>query len=268
MATQKKELMPAVRAIALGILVVLIIHFSSSPLTTAAFEDVTLMIIPSAERAYTYGTKHFDARRVDDYDIRRAERLFRRALEHDASYPFVQHQLARIAFLRGDNMTALARINAELARDPNLASYYVRALIYGFMGEHDKAIADYETFLREESMNWAAINDYAWVLLKSDRAGDALLAADWGLMHTPENAWLLNSKASAHVALGQFELAYEAALAASAAMGKVTPIDWLNAYPGNDPLSAGAGLEALRVAIRENIHTVGLARAEVEKSVR
>ena len=34
------------------------------------------------------------------------------------------------------------------------------------MGDYASAAKDYETYLRTDSKNWAAINDYAWVLIK------------------------------------------------------------------------------------------------------
>ena len=219
-----------------------------------------LTLDPSVERAYAYGTQHFDAARADDYDIKRAERLFRRVLNSDPAYPFVQHQMARIAFLRGDFATALLRIDAEIETHPNRSSHYMRGLILGFMGRYDEAADDYEAFLREDPTNWAAINDYAWVLLMSERYREALLAADWGLMFWPNNPWLLNSKATAHFELEQLSLADEAVHGAEGALANVSDADWLQAYPGNDPLVASEGIRALQDAVQDNMHTIALAR--------
>lgn len=255
----------------LGVIAALIVVFAYGP-TSAAFsyarEETMLTIAPSADRAYRYGSQHFDVWRAKDYDLNRADRLFHRALQIDATHPFVQHQLARIAFLRGDFTLALIRINAEIRMHPNPSSYYVRGLIRGFMGFYAEAAADYETFLHEEPTNWAGINDYAWVLLKQNRPGDALVATDWGLIYWSDNPWLLNSKATAHLEMGQLELAEEAARAAQEAVMHIGPTDWLQAYPGNDPLIAQEGILAFRKAVDENVHMIALARENSGKNVQ
>lgn len=223
--------------------------------------DIALTLMPSAERAYAYGVEHFDARDARAYDIERAERFFKKAAALDPAYPYVLHQLARIAFLKGEYPLALERIDREIEQSPRVSpsSFYVRGLIKGFAGDYAGAALDYETYLRSDPTNWAAINDYAWVLLKDDRPLDALVAADWGLIYWPENPWLLNSKATAHFELAQNALALEAASSAGASVGSVSEDDWLEAYPGNDPRVAREGVEALRAAIEANIHSIMLA---------
>lgn len=221
------------------------------------FEDLALALDPSAERAYRYATKYFDATRPDDYDMARARELFETAHKLDPQLQYLQHQRARVAFLEGDFSRALSFVDAEIAANPSsLSSYYVRGLIKGFTRDYAGAAADYETYLRSDSTNWAAINDYAWVLLKADRPLDALVALDWGLLSWPENPWLLNSKATAHFELGQLSLALEAAEKAERHVGTVTEAAWLQAYPGNDPLVAGEGVVALNDAVRANMHTI------------
>ncbi len=233
-----------------------------------AYEDVALMVDPSAARAYEFGNRHFDAVYPNDYDIERAATLFEKAHARDPALPLLQHQRARIAFLKGNFGEALTRINTEIAANPPPSSYYVRGLIKGFAGDYEGAAADYETYLRTDPTNWAAINDYAWVLLKDGRPHDALVALDWGIIFWPDNPWLLNGKAIAHYEIGQLELAAEAAARAEVAVEQVTEADWLQAYPGNDPLIAREGVEALRAAVQENVHTITLAREKTSKDVR
>lgn len=234
------------------------------------YEDISLAAYPSAQRAYLYGNKHFDATHADAYNISRAEDLYERATLLDPKLPYLQHQRARVAFLKGDFSEALHHINDELAvnPEPSPSSYYIRGLIKGFIGEHASAAADYEAYLQYDPTNWAAINDLAWVLLKDKRSHDALVALDWGLIFWPENPWLLNGKAIAHYEMGQLELAAEAATRAEAAVEHVTEADWLQAYPGNDPLMAREGVATLRAAVQENIHNIALAREEASKDVQ
>jgi tetratricopeptide (TPR) repeat protein len=229
-----------------------------------AYEDVRLIFMPSAQLAYSYGSQHFDAAHASDYDLVRAQMLFRKAETLDPELPLVRHQLARIAFLKGDFADALSLIDEEIQTnpEPSPSSYYVRGLIEGFKGDYAAAAHDYETYLRSDPNNWAAINDYAWVLLKDKRYLDALNALNWGLMTWPENPWLLNSKATAFFEMKKYSDANVAAQAAGRAVTNITEADWLQAYPGNDPLIAQEGVRVFREAVRKNIHTITLAQDE------
>jgi tetratricopeptide (TPR) repeat protein len=230
---------------------------------TILIEDMKLAMEPSAGLAYSYAIRHFDAIHPEEYDIVRAEQLLRKAYELDPAHPNLNHQLARIAFLKGHFDVALMYVNTELevVPDPSPSSYYMRGLIRGFMGDFAGAAADYEAYLRIDPKNWAGINDYAWVLLKANRPLDALVALDWGLIDWPENPWLLNSKATAHFELGQLDAAHEAVVRAETAVAIVTEADWLKAYPGNDPLIAAEGLSQFRQAVSANKLTIEAARA-------
>lgn len=235
-----------------------------------AYEDVFLALDPSAARALHYGNRYFDAKHAKDYDLARAEHLYEKAAMLDATTPLLQHQRARIAFLKSDFYGALAWINAELETNPSPVpeSYYLRGLVEGYMGDFDAAAEDYETYLRADPKNWAAINDYAWVLLKADRPLEALVAVDWGLLYWPDNPWLLNSKATALFERGELEKAHEAVAHAAQAVMHVTEEDWMRAYPGNDPLIAKEGVGAFQKAVLENMHTIALALEEGTKSVQ
>lgn len=225
------------------------------------YEYVALTIAPSAARAYEYGARHFDALRAADYDLDRAEYFFNEAAKLDPTLLYANHELARISFLRGNFNRALAQIDLQISLHSTSTpkSYYVRGLIEGFMGDYDAAAGDYETYLRTDPTNWAASNDYAWVLLKADRPQDALVSLDWGLLYWPQNAWLHNSRATALFEMGRLEDAHEAAAAASRFVANLTEAQWLQAYPGNDPLIAPQGIEAFKKAVEENVRTIEIA---------
>ena len=220
------------------------------------YEDISDTVAPDAERAFLFGEKRFSSR-AEDYDITRAERFFVSAMIRNSDLPLVRHELARVYFLKGDFPKALGFINAQVALHgdefPN--TYYVRGLIEGYMGDYDAAVSDYRTFLRSEPRNWAAINDYAWVLLKAERAEDALHATVGGLADFPDNPWLLNTNAIALFELGFREAAHAQAYRALLASVRLTPEEWLVAYPGNDPAIASQGIAAFQSAIIANIHS-------------
>ncbi len=227
------------------------------------YEDVAYAVSPTAARAYAYGVAHFDAANPAQYDINRASYFFNLAVAKDPTLPYIYHELARIAFLRGNFNQALALIDIQIERqgDKTPNSYYVRGLIEGYMGLYDASAKDYEHFIRFDPHDWAAKNDEAWVLLKAKRYADALAVTDSGLADDPANPWLLNSNATALYELGRYREALAVAEKASAAVALLTPAQWSHAYPGNDPAIAAQGLATFQKAVRDNMHTISLAVA-------
>lgn len=225
-------------------------------------ERVMMLSVPSSARAFQYGQRHFSSRNETLYDIETAEYFFREADKLDPMHPQVLHELARLAFLRGDFGVALSRINAQIQTHgdalPN--SYYVRGLILGYMGRYEEAARDYEAYLESDPHNWAAVNDYAWVLLKAGRAEEALAAIEPEFAYWPDNPWLLNSAAIAAYELGEHEKAQEYIERATEHVQTLTRREWLVAYPGNDPRIAGDGIAALKKSILNNMHTITSAR--------
>lgn len=256
----------AIPALVLGLIISLIVDGISIGTSTrfvkGVQEMVTFATFPSADNAYEYGNRHFDAREAGVYDVDRAEYFFEEALLLDPRLPYVRHQLARIAFLRGDFREALRLIDEEIAMPggpASASSHYIRGLILGYAGAYAESARSYERFLATHPDNWAAINDYAWVLLKDGRSREAMNATARGLSLFPDNPWLLNSNAIALHELGLDDVARMQVARAVGAAHAVSEEDWLIAYPGNDPAVAGEGIVALQEAIRRNMHTIILA---------
>lgn len=249
--------------------VVVVVAITHVTLVVSVRELVLHTIAPSVERSIAFGNRRFNAIEPEMYDIVRAEYFFREAERMNPEAPYLQHQLARIAFLRGDFSSALSHINREIDRYPeHMNSFYVRALIHGFAGKYEESARDYETYLHSDPKNWAALNDYAWVLIKAKHYREALNVLDWGLIYWPDNAWLLNNRATALFEMRRRGEALESAQNAERAMENVTESDWLSAYPGNDPLVAPEGVAALKNAISENIHTIEVALSSRGKNMQ
>ncbi|RJQ35261.1 hypothetical protein C4568_01420 [Candidatus Parcubacteria bacterium] len=237
---------------------------TSAPLTLQiAHERLMMKIDPSGDRAYKYGTQHMDGEDPRHYDIQAAETFLKQAVKLDPNLLYVHHQLARVAFLKGDFSTALFHINLQIQKHgkdtPN--SYYVRGLIEGYMGDYASAAEDYEKFLKVAPYNWAAINDYAWVLLKDERFEEAARATEEGLKHFPENPWLLNSSAIALYEIGDIEKAHERVQKAWAQVQNISKEEWLHSYPGNDPAVAGEGIATFHDAVAQNVQKIDAALA-------
>jgi tetratricopeptide (TPR) repeat protein len=240
-----------------GLVIIALLALAAAAGSTYApilVEEAMLVLDRDAARAYRYGSAHFDARKTASYDIARAETLFKRALAIDPSVPYAKHQLARIYFIQGDFVTALRYINEELAeqKSPSASSYYIRGLILGYMGRYEEAAKDYAEYLTYDPTNWAALNDYAWVLLKGEKFFEAREALARGLKSFPENPWLLNSYAIALFELGDFEAARPALAKAEITVERITEQEWHTAYPGNDPRIASEGIRTLRESIKKN----------------
>jgi len=215
----------------------------------------------SADEAYFEGERYFSALTPEAYDIEKAEFFFKQALAMNPKLPLVRHQLARIAFLKGDFNNALWLINRELelGPEPIASTYYVRALILGFMGRYEEAAEDYAIFTKLEPKSWAGANDYSWILLKLSRFSEAAKAAEQGLKTWPDSPWLLNSHATALYEMGEIEKARKVGIAALKAAANVSENQWLLSYPGNDPAVAAEGILALQDSILSNVHTILVA---------
>ncbi len=226
-----------------------------------ALEKTSLALFPSAQRAFDYGERHFNARTRGEYDIVAAEYFFGKAADIDPKTPYLFHELARIAFLKGDFEVAMALINSQidLMGDSAPNSYYIRALIEGYKGDYVASAEDYKYFLKFQPTNWAAVNDYAWVLLKAGKAKEASDATARALEWFPENPWLLNTHATARYELHDYEGALLSAQKASVEVATLSEAEWLQAYPGNDPKIADRGIVAFQKAVRDNIHSITLA---------
>lgn len=233
----------------------------------AEYEKTVLVFDTSAARAFSYGSQRLDSKKADYYDVELAETFLRYAMIRDSSYPYLHHQIARIEFLKGDFEQAMWHINKEIElygeQHPN--SYYIRGLIRGYMGEYEASITDYQQFLSVYTDNWAAINDYAWVLLKAGRIEEAESVTRRGLDLYPDHPWLLNTNAIALHELGYLAEARYKIKTAARVVSQVSQEEWLNAYPGNDPLTAQEGILALQEATRRNMHTIVRASIAAEK---
>lgn len=221
---------------------------------TERYEDVSYTISPSAEKAFKYGERHFNAIDPGQYDVPRAQLFFERAAELDPHLMYVWHELARIAFLHGDFIKAHLLIDKQIALEgdatPN--SYYVRGLIEGYQGEYNDAQRDYAHFLTLVPASWPGTNDLVWILLKNKnpQLARSILAVE--LQYFPRNPWLLNSYAIALYETGSTTTSIDVIKKAQDAVATMSTDDWLRAYPGNDPTVAATGIANFRRSVDQN----------------
>ncbi|MBI2035214.1 MAG: tetratricopeptide repeat protein [Candidatus Liptonbacteria bacterium] len=192
------------------------------------------------------------------YNTFLAERAYRKTLALDAVYPLANYQLGRIAFTRGQPLTALSFLNRELELYPDhYRAYYMRGLVRGFDNARDLVGAekDFRTFISYHPDEWAGHNDLAWVLLKAGKWEEARDAAKEAFDATGdlENPWLWNSLGAALLNLHQYQKAQEAFTKALEYARDLGAEDWRLAYPGNDPRYAEEGIFDFKNVILANL---------------
>ncbi len=250
--------MNAARWAIISALVLAALLFLSREQLREDYEMASLALAKSPQRAFDLGEEHFNDDHPELYNIDLAEYFFWKAQALGSDDPYLYHEIARISFLRGKYERALTQIDLQILKhgDSTPNSYYVRALIEGFKGDYAAAAKDYGHFLKFDPHDWAAINDYAWVLLKANKPREAAKITGDALVEFPDNAWLLNSNAIALYEIGELAKAKLIVQRAFEATQKLTSYDWTHAYPGNDPRIAQEGLAAFKDAAAKNMRTI------------
>ncbi len=227
-----------------------------------ACDKIAFSRFPSGERGFRYGMKFMDA--TDHQDLMRAEYFFSKTVHIDPVYPRAHYQLARIAFLRNELVKARVYADEEIALQGEAFDkpFYIRALAYGFSGQYDAAGRDFLTFLRlnpHGSLNWSAMNDYAWVMLKGGHVDRALHMLVDGMQQFPENPWLMNEYAVALYETQSFTEAETWARRAEKAVSVLTEDQFVRAYSGNGYAAAPAGMAAFKAAVASNLAKIEVA---------
>ncbi len=220
--------------------------------------QVMLTLNTDAVFVVEIGNYYFNVYGDDVYDLKKAEKYFKKAIQIDPQVPDAWHQLARIDFLHGDFDSALYKINKqiEIHGDNFMASYYIRGLIHGFRKESEMAESDFLMFLEWDPINWAARNDLAWVYFEQARYEDTFVVAERGIEYFPNNPWLLNIAGASLLNLERYKEAEIFLSHAFLQAEQLTNRDWEKAYPGNDPRIASQGLAEMKEAIKRNLSLV------------
>ncbi len=217
--------------------------------------EVALFFDRDATFALEIGNYYFNVYGDGVYNLQKAHAYFNLSLARDPNVPDAWHQLARIDFLNRDFAGALEKINTQITLHGNslMASYYIRGLINGFLGNANDAERDFLTFLSWDTKNWAAHNDLAWVYFSQGEYRKTEEIARAGLVFNPENPWLLTSLGVALLNQGKKTEAHMVFTSALKQAEKLTTADWHHAYPGNDPLLGDTGLKKMQEVIRRNL---------------
>lgn len=200
------------------------------------------------------------------YDTTLAKQYYRQAFTEEPDNPYALYQYGRIQFIEGDFEGSLASFY-ELeerfgTRIPNI--YYMLGLVYGYKGrvENDpqaweKAQEAFEKFITFAPKSpWPRV-DLAWVYFAQGKFEEMQPVLEEGLVHYPENPWLLNMYGLALFNQGDTEGALREFKKAQEEAANLTPEDWGRSYPGNDPALWARGLDEFRSLIQKNVELAG-----------
>lgn len=218
--------------------------------------NAALFFYSDAKLALEIGNYYFNVYGDEIYDLQRADEYFVYALALDPDVPDAWHQRARIDFLNGRLRIALDKINTQMALhgDSLMASYYIRGLIYGYLGKFDLAENDFQKFKVWDPTNWAIYNDLAWIYFQKGDFVEAEKSAREGLIRSnSESPWLLTALGVALLNLERKDEARQTLLKAEERIHALTERDWLKAYPGNNPDFASEGIEAMKKTVTKNL---------------
>lgn len=220
-------------------------------------ESIAVLINPNDPELFlAIGNSHFG--HGGTYDIRKAEKAFGKAIELRPDFLEARYQLGRISFINGNFYKALDEMNEVLRIDPEFKkAYYMYGLINGYKGDLDEAIWGFSEFIKHDDFNWAGYNDLAWIYFKQGNYEKVREVSEKGLEKAPNNPWLNNIYGTALMNLGEKEAAKHAFLIALEESEKMTPEDWGQAYPGNNPDIYQRGLEETKSVIRHNMSLLG-----------
>lgn len=213
------------------------------------------------EKVVRVGQGYFGGDR--GYDLVCVRIAFDRAIALDPKgYNATWHQLGRIDFIEGKFDDALFKFDKQIEffgdELPNV--YYMQGLTYGYRARESGSAEDWlhaeEAFFRyielEPQTPWARV-DLAWVFFSQGKYQEMKPLLEAGLLIVPEQPWLLNMYGLALLNTGDKEgarLFFEDALYLTK---KLTPEDWGQAYPGNDPNVWPVGLAEMIASIEKNL---------------
>lgn len=201
------------------------------------------------------------------YDLDLAEYFFIKANEKEKPEQWVNYQLSRINFIRGDLNSAVSFADKELELYPdNCRTHYVRGLAYGYIDTDEslnQAILDFEKFNTCFPNTWAGHNDLAWFWFRKGNMEKVIEVIEVVIEKNKKNPWLENTYGTALMNVGDYKKARIAFDSARKTAELMTEEVWGIAYPGNDPAVYQKGLSAMRESIEKNINE--LEKLELQK---
>jgi tetratricopeptide (TPR) repeat protein len=207
--------------------------------------------------------RHFVSQKISDrgnyyfnggeYDLKKAESLYQKALVFNQKNWEAHYQLGRINLINSKFQGGISEIDKALAVDPeNKRAYYVRGLLNGYAHNYTEAEKDFQNFIAFAPHEWAGYMDLSWVYINSEKYEDAVKTTSNALVLFPDNIWLYANKGLAEYKSGKYEESKTSLGIAKKLAKNLTSDDWAKAYPGNNSGDAEKGVEEIKTAIDYN----------------
>lgn len=228
-------------------------------------EPISVVEPPTGLSDFDLGQYYFNHGDHADgaYDLKKARQYYEAAIASDPKgYNLVWYQLGRIDFIEGKFLSALYKFDKQIEyfgdEIPNV--YYMIGLTYGYKARQSGEEEDWERGAEgfkkyiefDPTSPWARV-DLSWIYFAQGKYEEMIEPLEEGLLHNPENAWLLNMYGLALMNTERREEALQEFLKAREAASKLTTEDWGKSYPGNNPADWEQGLSEFRTAISKNI---------------
>lgn len=108
---------------------------------------------------------------------------------------------------RGDFDRALASMTAAISLAPTSTAYALRGTVHYKKKNLEPAIADYTEAIRRDANNGEALNNRAWTYYRLERAREGLPDADAAVRLLGKEAYVWDTRAHIHAALGNRDAA-------------------------------------------------------------
>ncbi len=181
----------------------------------------------------------------EEYDIACARAAYARAVAIDPrGSATVWHQFGRTDFLmrRFDDAIFKLQKQHEYFGDTIPNVHYMLGLTYGYRArttgnteDWSRAEEAFTAYIALDPISPWARTDLAWVYFAQGKFEEMKKPLEEGMRTSPTHPWLLNMYGLALLNTGDPEGAYEFFVAALGYAQKLTPREWGDAYPGNDP---------------------------------
>ncbi len=261
---QKDYVTMVMGSIIVGLLLVYLTtnNLAETTLKETSFSEDVIEL--SAVELFEKGEYYFnhDDDPAGPYDIFKAKDYYEAAVEKDSkANPALWYQLGRVNFILGRFSEATENFESQVKEFPEaeINPNYMLGLVYGYRarktGSDDDWTAAEEAFKDfieyEPEAPWPRV-DLAWIYFAQGKFQEMIPVLGEGLLYDSDNAWLHNMYGLAMLNTGDAESARMHFDFARTLASSLTPQQWGDSYPGNDPASWEQGLAEFRVAIEKN----------------
>ncbi len=249
-----------------GVTYFFLMERGDSALYKENYDAVNISDTATTEELFQKGEYYFnhDDDPAGPYDIKEARRYYEATIRKDPqAIGAAWYQLGRIDFIEGKFNAALYKFEKLEEYFPesesNINPNYMAGLVYGYQARRTKDQADWDAaeaafvdyIEYEPYAPWPRV-DLAWIYFAQGKFEEMKPVLGEGLVYDGDNAWLHNMYGLAMLNTGEKAIAQEHFGFAATLAEALTPEDWGQSYPGNNPADWEQGLEEFKIAIQRN----------------